>query len=44
MKKTKICRRPKRSPCEDFWYMIKLGAVLFGALLVILPPVFVLVR
>lgn len=44
MKKTKFCRRPKRSPCEDFWYMLRLGFGLFVALLVLLPPVFAFLR
>ncbi len=30
-------RRPKQSPCADFWHTIKLGGAIFLVLLIILP-------
>ncbi len=35
-----VLRRPKRSPCDDFWHTIRVGIPIFVVLLVALPVMF----
>jgi hypothetical protein len=35
-----ILRRPKASPCEDFWHTLAVGVPIAGLLFLILPGLF----
>ncbi len=44
MKSHQTFRRPKETPCADFWHTIRIGLAIFVALIIGLPLVFNLIH